>query len=77
MLSYMISFLINRYFLDFLLEFGFNEKRLNFFFHFGGPKMAIFQIKISKVLVHSGSVDIGCVIFSTSVQDLTSLAYVN
>ena len=39
--------------------------------------MAIFQIKILKVLVHSGSVAIGCVIFSTSVQNLTSLEYVN
>ena len=62
--------------LDFLFKFGFSEKRFNFF-HFGGLKMAIFQIKILKVLVHSGSVAIGCVIFSTSVQDLTSLAYVN
>ena len=39
--------------------------------------MVIFQIKFLKVYVHSGSVDIGCVIFSTSVQNLTSLAYVN
>ena len=29
------------------------------------------------MLVHSGSVDIGCVIFSTIVQNKTSLAYIN
>ena len=75
----MMSCLINRYFFmfEFLIEFGFSEKRLIFFISAVQTWLHIFQIKILKVLVHSGSLAIGCVIFSTSVQNLTSLAYVN